>query len=162
MLCRKQQHMLPQSPLFQHCSIQSQDVMQTWLHWTRQHVQLVQKDFLALFHPKPNECLHFDLESCNLMCTYTVETVGIVAAYAVVLCITLLNLNTCHIPLLAQARPMMLCIYLVITIIIIIIIIIIIGASVSEPHTSLFYCDFSHVIIYFLAYVVPYILNSVI
>ena len=51
--------MLPQLPLFQQCSIQSQDVMQTWLHWTRQHAQLVQKDFLPLFHPKPNECLHF-------------------------------------------------------------------------------------------------------
>ena len=25
--------------------------------------------FLALFHPKPNGCLCFDLESCNLMCT---------------------------------------------------------------------------------------------
>jgi len=77
--------MLPQLPLFQLCSIQSQDVMQTWLHWTR---QLVQKDFLALFHLKPNECLHFDLESCNLMCTYTVVT------------------NLCHIPPLAQACPM--------------------------------------------------------
>ena len=48
---------------------------------------------MALLHPKPNECLHFDLESCNLMCTYTVVT------------------HPCHIPLLAQARPMMLCIY---------------------------------------------------
>ena len=37
--------------------------------------------------PKPNECLHFDLESCNLMCIYTVVT------------------DPCHIPPLAQARP---------------------------------------------------------
>ena len=36
--------------------------------------QLVQKHFVALFHPKPNEFLRFDLESCNLMCTYTVVT----------------------------------------------------------------------------------------
>ena len=43
--------------------------------------------------PKSNECLHFDLESCNLMCIYTVVT------------------DPCHIPPLAQARPMMLCIY---------------------------------------------------
>ena len=49
--------------------------------------------FLALFHPKPNGCLRFDLESCNLMCTYTVVT------------------HPCAIPPLAQARPMMLCIY---------------------------------------------------
>ena len=34
-----------------------------------------------------------DLESCNLMCTYTVVT------------------DPCDIPSLAQARPMMLCIY---------------------------------------------------
>ena len=85
--------MLPQLSLFQQCSIQSQDVMQTWLHWRRQDALLVQKHFVALFHPKPNECLHFDLESCNLMCTYTVVT------------------HPCHIPPLAQARPMMLCIY---------------------------------------------------
>ena len=39
--------------------------MQTWLHWRRQDALLVQKHFVALFHPKPNECLHFDLESCN-------------------------------------------------------------------------------------------------
>ena len=37
--------------------------MQTWLHWTRKHALLAQKD--------PNGCLRFDLESCNLMCTYT-------------------------------------------------------------------------------------------
>ena len=85
--------MLPQLSLFQQCSIESQDVMQTWLRWTRQHAQFVQKDFLALFHPKPNECLHFDLESFNLMCTYTVVT------------------DPCHISPLTQARPMMLCIY---------------------------------------------------
>ena len=75
-------------------SIQSQDVMQTWLHWRCQDALLVQKHFMALFHPKPNECLHFDLESCNLMCTYTFVT------------------HPCHIPTLAQARPMMLCIYI--------------------------------------------------
>ena len=46
-----------------------------------------------LSRPKPNEFLHFDLESCNLMCTYTVVT------------------HPCHMPPLAQARPMMLCIY---------------------------------------------------
>ena len=57
--------MLPQLSLFQQCPIQSQDVMQTWLHRIRQHALLVQKDFLALFHPKPNECVRFDLESCN-------------------------------------------------------------------------------------------------
>ena len=67
--------------------------MQTWLHWRRQDALLVQKHFVALFHPKPNECLHFDLESCNLMCTYTVV------------------IHPCHIPLFAQARPKMLCIY---------------------------------------------------
>ena len=75
-------------------SIQCQDVMQTWLHWRCQDALLVQKHFVALFHPKPNECLHFDLESCNLMCTYTFVT------------------HPCHIPTLAQARPMMLCIYI--------------------------------------------------
>ena len=67
--------------------------MQTWLHWRRLDALLVQKHFVALFHPKPNECLRFDLESCNLMCTYTVVT------------------HPYHIPPLAQARPMMLCIY---------------------------------------------------
>ena len=67
--------------------------MQTWLHWRRQDALLVQKHFVALFHPKPNECLRFDLESCNLMCTYTVVT------------------HPCDIPPLAQARPMMLYIY---------------------------------------------------
>ena len=105
--------MLPQLSLFQQCPIQSQDVMQTWLHWRRQDAQLVQKHFLALFHPKPNECLHFDLESCNLMCTYTVVT------------------HPCHIPPLAQARPMMLCIYTSL-----VYISAIFGASLSEPHTS--------------------------
>ena len=85
--------MLPQLSLFQQCSIQSQDVMQTWLHWRCQDALLVQKHFVPLFHPKPNECLRFDLESCNLMCTYTVVT------------------HPCHISPLAQARPMMLCIY---------------------------------------------------
>ena len=49
-LCREQ-NMLSQLPLFQQCSIQSQDVVQTCLHCTHQHAQLVQKDFLALFHP---------------------------------------------------------------------------------------------------------------
>ena len=85
--------MLPQLSLFQQCSIQSQDVMQTWLHWRRQDALLVQKHFVALFHPKPNECLRFDLESCNFNCTYIVVT------------------HPCHIPPLTQARPMMLCIY---------------------------------------------------
>ena len=61
----------------------------TWLHWRRQDALLVLKHFVAHFHPKPNECLRFDLESC----TYTVVT------------------HPCHIPPLAQARPMMLCIY---------------------------------------------------
>ena len=84
--------MLPQLSLFQQCSIQSQDLMQTWLHWSHQHALLVQKDFLALFYAKPNECLRFDLKSCNIMCTYTVT-------------------EPCHIPPLTQARPMMLCIY---------------------------------------------------
>ena len=36
----------------------------------------------------------------------------------------------------------------------------VIGASVSEPHTSEFYCNFSY--IFFLSYVVPYILDAVI
>ena len=85
--------MLPQLSPFQQCSIQSQDVMQTWLHWRLQDALLVQNHFVALFHPKPNECLRFDLESCILMCTYTVVT------------------HPCHISPLAQARPMMLCIY---------------------------------------------------
>ena len=85
--------MLSQLSLFQQCSIQSQDVMQTWLHWRHQDALLVQNHFVALFHPKRNECLRFDLEICNLMCTYTVVT------------------HQCHISLLAQARPMMLCIY---------------------------------------------------
>ena len=71
--CREQP-MLPHLSLFQQCPIQSQDVMQTWLHWRRQDALLVQKYFLAPFHPKPNECLDFDLESCNLMCTYTIVT----------------------------------------------------------------------------------------
>ena len=84
--------MLPQLSLFQQCSIQSQDVMQTWLHWRCQDALLIQKHFVALFHPKPNECLHFDLESCNL---HTL----------------LLPTHVMHIPPLAQARPMMLCIY---------------------------------------------------
>ena len=35
------------------------------------------------------------------------------------------------------------------------------GVSVSEPHTSLFNCEFS-CIYYYLAYVVPYILEAVI
>ena len=39
--------MLPQLSLFQQCPIQSQDVMQTWLHWRRQDAQLVQKHFLV-------------------------------------------------------------------------------------------------------------------
>ena len=39
--------------------------MQAWLHWRRQDALLVQKHFVALFHPEPNECLRFDLESCN-------------------------------------------------------------------------------------------------
>ena len=38
-------------------AIQSQDVMLTWVHWIHQHNQHVQKDFMALFHPKPNQCL---------------------------------------------------------------------------------------------------------
>ena len=49
--------------------------------------------FPGSLSPKPIECLHFDLEpSCNLMCIYIVT-------------------DPCHIPPLAQARPMMLCIY---------------------------------------------------
>jgi len=48
--CKEQQPMQPQLTPFQQCSIQSQDVMQTRLHWTRQHAQLVQKDFLVLVH----------------------------------------------------------------------------------------------------------------
>ena len=84
--------MQPQLSLFQQCSIQSQDLMQTWLHWRHQDALLVQKHFVALFHPKPNECLRFDLESCNL---HTL----------------LLPTHACHIPPLAQARPVMLCIY---------------------------------------------------
>ena len=73
--------------------------------------------------PKPNECLHFDLESCNLMCIYTVVTdpchiPPLAQARPMMLCIytslmctyTVVN-HPCHIPLLAQARPMMLCIY---------------------------------------------------
>ena len=63
--------MQPQLSLFQQCSIQSQDLMQTWLHWRHQDALLVQKHFVALFHPKPNECLRFDLESCNYIhCCY--------------------------------------------------------------------------------------------
>ena len=53
--------------------------------WRRQDAQLVQKHFLALFHPKPWRVV--------LMCTYAVVT------------------HPCDIPPLAQARPMMLCIY---------------------------------------------------
>ena len=39
-----------------------------------------------------------------------------------------------------------------------------IGASVSEPHSSESNWDFSYIIIYiyFLAYIVPYLLNAVI
>ena len=32
-----------------HSKPRYKNFMQTWLHWTRQHPQLVQKDFLALF-----------------------------------------------------------------------------------------------------------------
>ena len=120
--------MLPQLSLFQQCSIQSQDVMQTWLHWRRQDALNVQKHFVALFHPKPNECLRFDLENCNLMCTYTVT-------------------HPCRIPQLAQARPMMLCIYTSI-----------IGASLSEPHTSERTLDFSYIYIYI--YILLYICRT--
>ena len=35
----------------------------------------------------------------------------------------------------------------------------IIGVSMSEPHTSLFNCDFSYTSIYYLSYVVPYVLE---
>ena len=49
-----------------------------------------ERSFLTV---SPNDCVRFDLESCNFMCTYTVIT------------------HPCHIPPLAQARPMMLCIY---------------------------------------------------
>ena len=67
--------MLPQLPLFQQCSIQSEDVMQTWLHWTRQLTcSTCSERFPGSLSPKPNEYLHFDLESCNLMCTYIVVT----------------------------------------------------------------------------------------
>ena len=91
---QRPQHMLPQLPLFQQCSIQSEDVMQTWLHWTQQLTcSTCSERFPGSLSPKPNECLHFDLESCNLMCTYIVVT------------------DPCHIPPLAQARSMMLCIY---------------------------------------------------
>ena len=38
--CREQP-MLSQLPLFQQCSIQSKDVIQTWLRWTCQHALLV-------------------------------------------------------------------------------------------------------------------------
>ena len=39
----------------------------------------------------------------------------------------------------------------------------IIGANVSEPHTSVFYCNFLiHYYYYFLSYIVPYILDAVI
>ena len=86
--------MLSQLPLFQQCSIQSQDVMQTWLHWIHQRAcSTCSERFPGSLSPKPNECLHFDLESCNLMFTYTVVT------------------HPCDIPPLTQACPMMLCIY---------------------------------------------------
>ena len=90
---QRPQHMLPQLPLFQQCSIQSQDVMQTWLILDTTTCSTFSERFSGSLSPKPNECLHFDLESCNLMCTHTVVT------------------DPCHIPPLAQARPMMLCIY---------------------------------------------------
>jgi len=37
-----------------------------------------------------------------------------------------------------------------------------IGAIVSEPHTSELNCDFIYIYYYYLAYVVPYILDAVI
>ena len=94
--CREQQPMLPQLPLYQqsvstvfHSKPRCHANME---HWTHQHALLVQKDFLSLFHPKPNGCLHFDLESCHLMHILLLPT---------------------HVtfPPLAQAHPTMLCIY---------------------------------------------------
>ena len=87
-LCREQ-NMLSQLPLFQQCSI-SRANMATLYTPT---CSTCSERFPGSLSPKPNECLHFDLESCNLMCIYTVVT------------------DPCHIPPLAQARPMMLCIY---------------------------------------------------
>ena len=67
--CREQQPMLPQLPrTVSTCSVPFKAKSHANMkHWTRQHALLVQKDFLSLFHPKPNGCLHFDLESCHLM-----------------------------------------------------------------------------------------------
>ena len=67
---------------------------ETWLHALYTPTcSTCSERFPGPLSPKPNECLHFDLESCDLMCIYTVVT------------------DPCHIPPLAQARPMMLCIY---------------------------------------------------
>ena len=51
---QRPQHMLPQLPLFQQCSIQSEDVMQTWLHWTRQLTcSTCSERFPGSLSPKP-------------------------------------------------------------------------------------------------------------
>ena len=53
---KEQQPMQPQLPLFQRCSIQSQDA-KFHANMAALDMQLVQRDFLALFHPKPDGCL---------------------------------------------------------------------------------------------------------
>ena len=39
---------------------------------------------------------------------------------------------------------------------------VVIGASMSEPHTSLFNCDIIYIYIYYLLYIMPYIIDAVI
>ena len=85
--------MLSQLPLFQQCSIQAKMSWRNMATLYTPTCSTCSERFPGPLSPKPNECLHFDLESCNLMCIYTVVT------------------DPCHIPPLAQARPMMLCIY---------------------------------------------------
>ena len=65
--CREQQPMLPQLPPVSTLSHSKPRCHANMKRWTRQHALLVKKDFLHLIHPKPNGCLRFDLESCNLM-----------------------------------------------------------------------------------------------
>ena len=84
--------MLPQLSLFQQCSIQSQDVMQTWLLGDAKMLNLFKNiSWLSFTQSLMTVCIL--IWRVVLMCTYAVVT------------------HPCDIPPLAQARPMMLCIY---------------------------------------------------
>ena len=84
--------MLPQLSLFQQCSIQSQDVMHTWLLGDAKMLNLFRNiSWLSFTQSLMTVCIL--IWRVVLMCTYAVVT------------------HPCDIPPLAQARPMMLCIY---------------------------------------------------